>query len=113
MFCQRWWKVFGLTTHSPAESLVFFTLDSYSQVWMLRPDTALFTTVASLADAVASLAGAQSGLSADAGPANASSGRTVSTARVRTRFLTVVSRRQGVSDVDDYDSNAPMSGLPW
>src|SRR5688500_12671273 len=31
--------------HSPDESFVPVTLPSYSQVWMLRPPTALFTTV--------------------------------------------------------------------
>src|SRR3569833_1501483 len=47
MAFQRSEYVCGLTTHSPDESLVLVTFGSYSQVWMLRPPTALLVTVTS------------------------------------------------------------------
>ncbi|MFC7484864.1 hypothetical protein ACFQX7_39230 [Luedemannella flava] len=42
---QRVEYVVELSTHSPAEFFVLVTLGSYSQVWTLRPPTALLFTV--------------------------------------------------------------------
>src|SRR3954471_10696053 len=45
-FCQLTEGVVELRAHSPAEFLFAVTPPSYSQVWMLRPETArLFTTM--------------------------------------------------------------------